>query len=59
MRTPSIGRGGGALFMEDEHRHHPLTAQFFGRYFGFGVWERTAAAVLYAGNTTYAAPTLP
>jgi hypothetical protein len=59
MRVPSTGRGGGALFMEDEHRHHPLTAQFFGRYFGFGVWERTAAAVLYTNNTTYAAPTLP
>lgn len=58
MRLPDRGRGGGALHMEDEHRHHPLTAQFFGRYFGLGVWERTNGAILYVGGTTYTAPTI-
>lgn len=58
MRVPENGLGGGDLFLEDEHRHHPLTAQFMGRYFGFGVRNRANGAVLYTGGTTYVAPTI-
>ncbi len=58
MRVPESGLGGGDLFLEDEHRHHPLTAQFFGRYFGFGTRNRANGAVLYTGGTTYTAPTI-
>jgi hypothetical protein len=58
MRVPANGLGGGDLYLEADDESYPLRAQFFGRYFGFGVWERTNGAVLYAGNTVYAAPTL-
>ena len=58
MRVPETGLGGGNLFFEDEHRHHPLTAQFFGRYFGFGTRNRANGAILYTGGTTYVSPTI-
>jgi hypothetical protein len=58
MRVPASGLGGGNLFFEDEHRHMPLTAQFMGRYFGFGARNRANGAVLYTGGTTYVSPTI-
>jgi hypothetical protein len=57
MRSdPALGNGN--LFVEAEDDSFPLHAKFFGRYFGMAVGERTNGAVLYAGNTTYAAPTI-
>jgi hypothetical protein len=58
MRVPPSGLGGGSLYLEADDENYPLRAQFFGRYFGFGVYERTNGAVLYTGATTYTAPTL-
>jgi hypothetical protein len=40
-----------------EDESYPLRARTMARYFGFGVWNRANGAVLYTGNTTYAAPT--
>lgn len=37
---------------------HPLYADFSEWFYGFGVWNRTAMAVLRFNNSTYAAPTL-
>jgi hypothetical protein len=36
----------------------PLQAQYMEAEFGFGVWNRSAAAILYYGDTTYADPTI-
>lgn len=37
---------------------HPIYNEHFERTFGVGVWNRLACAVLYTGNTVYAAPVL-
>jgi hypothetical protein len=37
---------------------HPLIAEYAKAEFGFGVYNRTMAAVLYFANATYAAPTI-
>jgi hypothetical protein len=58
MRTRD-GFGSLQLIFEDES--HPLRARSYEREFGVGVWQRTAAAVLYidTGNgDAYVAPTL-
>jgi hypothetical protein len=41
-----------------EIESHPLHAQFSEWFYGFGIWNRTAIAVLKFNNATYAAPTL-
>lgn len=38
---------------------YPLVADNFESMYGFGAWNRTAAAVLYIGATTWANPVLP
>lgn len=48
----------GTLALEYENEVHPLRAQALAREFGIGVWERTAASVLYTGGGAYVAPTL-
>jgi hypothetical protein len=35
----------------------PLQSEYFENFFGFGVKNRGAAAILYIGNATYADPT--
>lgn len=57
LRTRDIA-GYGSFRMVAEHEHFPLRAQTFEREFGVGVWNRLGAAILYIGDTTYAAPTL-
>lgn len=37
---------------------YPLKAEYMEREFGFGVWNRTSAAVLYIGDTSWADPTI-
>lgn len=37
---------------------HPLYADFSEWFYGFGAWNRTAAAVLQFNNASYSAPTL-
>jgi hypothetical protein len=44
------------LMAEDER--HPLRARAWESEYGVGVWTRTNGAVLYTGNTSYAAPTI-
>lgn len=51
------GAGEGDLALLSEHSHFPLFARHVGRDFGVSVWTRHGAAILYAGNTVYAAPT--
>lgn len=57
FRTRPVN-GYGLFRMTAEHEHYPLRAQHLEREFGIGVWQRFGAAVLYTGNTTYAAPTI-
>lgn len=37
---------------------YPLKAEYMEREFGFGVWNRTAAAILYIGGTTWTDPVI-
>lgn len=46
------------LSMVANDENYPLRADTFEREFGIGVWARENAAVLYTGNSTYAAPTI-
>ena len=46
-----------ALQIVAEDEKYPLRAQTMEREFGVSVWTRHKAAILYAGNATYAAPT--
>ena len=48
--------GYGTLRMVADHDHFPLRARHTEREFGVGVWNRLGAAILYSGNTSYAAP---
>lgn len=41
-----------------EDAHYPLRARSYAREFGFGVRERTGAAILRTNNSTYAAPVI-
>lgn len=56
-RIPATG-GTGDLELEAENDAYPLHAQHFAREVGFGVWNRSAAAVLYTDNTTWTDPTI-
>jgi hypothetical protein len=49
---------GSDLHVIYEDEVHPLRARGTGRTFGFGVWNRTAAAVLYTGGGSYVTPTI-
>lgn len=40
------------------HDHFPLRAEWMEREFGMAVQDRSAAAVLYIGNTSYVMPTI-
>jgi hypothetical protein len=46
------------LRMVSEHTVHPLTTAHYENAYGYGVWGRTSAAVLYFANATYADPTI-
>lgn len=54
-RTPDSNR----LVLNIEDEKYPLRARTYEREFGVGVWNRPAGAVLYTGNATYSAPSLP
>lgn len=57
MRSrPGAGNGDLQLVADDER--YPLRARTYEREFGVGVWNRTAAAVLFTGGGTYTAPAL-
>jgi hypothetical protein len=56
MRTRNAGSGDLQLLFDSEI--FPLRAREYGREFGFGVWNRVAAAVLYTGGGSYVAPAL-
>jgi hypothetical protein len=56
LRERMPGRAGLRIVAENEY--HPLRTQTLQSEFGIGVWTRTNGAVLYTGDTTYAAPTL-
>lgn len=56
LRERRPGSGGLQIAAEDES--YPLRAQTLESEFGVGVWTRTNGAVLYTGDTTYAAPTI-
>lgn len=62
VRKPLVWRtregGEGNLELEYDDEVHPLRAQALAREFGIGVWERTAASVLYVGGGAYTAPSL-
>ncbi len=51
-RIPEDDSGDLQMVFEDEL--HPLRAQVFERMFGFGIQDRTAAAILNIGSGTYA-----
>lgn len=55
-RTRNAASAGLQLVADNEQ--YPLRARSWEREFGLGAWDRVAAAVLYTGNATYAAPTL-
>lgn len=50
--------GGGNLELVADDEKYPLRARSYEREFGIGVQNRAAAAVLYGGDTSYAAPSL-
>jgi hypothetical protein len=57
MRTRNVGSGN--LELQFDMEEYPLRARTYGREFGFGVWNRVAAAVLDTADlTTYVAPAL-
>jgi len=47
-----------ALRLVADHDHFPLRAQWMEREYGIGVQNRSAASVLYLGNTSYVMPTI-
>jgi hypothetical protein len=57
FRVRQAAGGFGDLQIAAEDEQYPLRARFMEREFGIGVWNRTAAAVLYTANSTYSAPT--
>src|SRR6266702_2510261 len=54
MRTRMAG--GGQLNLEFENEIWPLRSKGYSLEFGFGVWNRVAAACLLTNNATYSAP---
>lgn len=50
--------GGGQLELLFENEVYPLRSRALGREFGFGVYNRVAAAALYVGGTSYTDPTI-
>lgn len=50
--------GGGTLQLDYENEVFPLRARQYGREFGFGVWNRVAAAVLDTAHASYTAPSI-
>lgn len=50
--------GGGNLDLLYEDEKYPLRARALGREFGFGVYNRVAAACLFVNGTTYTNPTI-
>lgn len=56
VRNGSLTSGPGSFQKIDEHQHHPLTAQNFGREFGIAAFGREKAAVSRLNNGTYAVP---
>jgi len=54
----SIDEGEGDLQMIFELEEYPLRSRMMSRKFGFGVWNRVAAACLKTDNATYSAPTI-
>lgn len=57
VRRVQPGAGGDLTLVYEDERH-PLRARAWERRTGIGVWNRTGAACLYIGDTTYAAPSL-
>lgn len=57
MRTRT-GQAAGALELVSDIDIYPLRANMWRREFGVSVANRVGAAVLYVGDTTYAAPSL-
>jgi hypothetical protein len=57
MRQPVFAPAGQLRLVSDTDGH-PLFARTYERQFGMGVWQRTAAAVLYFANATYTSPTI-
>lgn len=51
-------QGSGDFQLDYENEQYPLRARQMGREFGIGVRTRINGAVLYAGDTVYAAPSL-
>jgi hypothetical protein len=49
---------GGQLELLFDFEDYPLRAKAMGREFGFGVYNRVAAACLYTGGTSYVNPTI-
>lgn len=56
MRKRTLDGGNLELLFDNEE--YPLRARALGREFGFGVWNRVAAAVLYTGGASYVAPSI-
>lgn len=54
-RVEVVDRG---MHVAGTNSSHPLIAEYTEWFFGFGVWNRTAMAVLKFNNATYSAPTL-
>lgn len=54
MRERSAGSS--ALQLDYDNEQFPLRAKQMSREVGFGAWTRTNGAVLYAGGTSYTAP---
>jgi len=54
MRTRNVGSGNLELLFDNEM--FPLRSRSYGREFGFGVWNRVAAATLYTAGTSYTVP---
>lgn len=52
------GAGKGDLRLVANDEVYPLRANLMQREYGIGVWNRTAAAVLYTGGGSYTQPTL-
>ena len=54
----TIQADSGDLEVLYEMEEYPLYSKMMGREFGFGVWNRVAAAVLDTGHSSYNAPTI-
>jgi hypothetical protein len=54
----TIRTDGGNLELLFDDEKYPLRAKAMGREFGFGVWNRVAAAALQTNNATYTTPTI-